>query len=139
MARNQQRRERLLPADNDDQPLAPRHGGIKQVPLQRGVMLRSQRNDQDRILGALRLVNGRRVGEQQLVQFGEAVRHRPAIELDDHFRSLGIDLSDNAEAAVVDLLAVVVLDQHHSVAEGTRSSSAATKFRPSPHRSKSQR
>jgi hypothetical protein len=42
----------------------------------------SQRNDHGRILGALRVVNGRSVGERWLVQVSEAEGHVSAAEID---------------------------------------------------------
>ena len=45
-----------------DQPLATRHAGIEQVPLQHGVMLNEHGNDRGRVLHTLTLVDGDRIG-----------------------------------------------------------------------------
>src|SRR5712692_3442393 len=108
--------ERLPLPDQDDEALAACHPRVDQVPLQHRVVLRRQRNYDGRVFRALALVDGRRVGEHQLVEFAKAVGNFAAIEVDDELAFLHIDARHDAKVAVVDFLVVIVLDLHDLVA-----------------------
>jgi hypothetical protein len=58
----------------------------------------------------LALVNGRRVGRHQHVQFAEPISNGPAIEADNDLARGGVNIVDVADITIVDLLVVVVLD-----------------------------
>ena len=74
-------RHRSLLADEHHQPLAARHAGVEEVPLQHGVVLGHERDDHAWILGALALVDRRGVGGHQRVQLAEPVRDGAAVEV----------------------------------------------------------
>ena len=54
--------------------LAAGDAGVEQVSLQHGVMLRHHRDHHGGVFRALALVDGRRVGRHQCVEFAEAIR-----------------------------------------------------------------
>jgi hypothetical protein len=58
-------RYRLLLADQHDQSLSSGHPGVEQVPLQHGVVLRQNRDNDGGILRALAFVNCRGIGRNQ--------------------------------------------------------------------------
>src|SRR6516225_10918925 len=60
------------------------------------------------IFGSLALVNGRRVGRHQHVQLAESISDGPAIEAHSDLASIGVNIVDVADIAVVDLFFVVV-------------------------------
>src|SRR5208282_1812363 len=103
-------RQCLSLSDEHHQPLAARHAGVDQVPLQHRVMLGAERNHDGWVLRSLALVDRRRVGKNQLVEFGEAVDHLSTVEVDRELALLHIDAQNEAEVTVVDLLVVVVLN-----------------------------
>src|SRR5262249_46672596 len=70
------------------------------------------------IFRSLALVNGRRVGRHQHIQFAEPVSEGPAIEAHNDLARVEVNITDVADIAVVDLLVVVVLDLHHLIAGG---------------------
>ena len=61
-------------------------------------------------------MDGGGIGWQQGGEFAKAVDHRPAIKGRGQFASIGINVIDVANVAVLDLLVVVVLDLHDLVA-----------------------
>ena len=63
-----------------------------------------------------RFVDGGRVGRNQRVEFAEAVGDGAAVEAGGELASVGIDVVDVADVAVIDFLVVVVLDLHDLVA-----------------------
>jgi len=63
---------------------------------------------------ALALVDGRR--QHQLIEVAKAVDDVPAIEVDGDLACFRIDARYDAQVAVVDLPAVIVLDLHDLVA-----------------------
>ena len=79
-------------------------------------MLGEGRDDHGGIFGALALVDGGGIGGNQRVKLAEAVGHRAPVEAGLDFASLGIDVVDIADVAVVDFLVVVILDLHDLVA-----------------------
>jgi hypothetical protein len=101
-------RDGLLLADQYHQPLAARDGGVEQVTLQHGVMLRQQRNDHRRIFRALALVDGHGVGRHQGVQLAEGVDNGTSVETGGELAVVGADIQDMADVAVVNLLVVIV-------------------------------
>jgi hypothetical protein len=58
-------RNRFFLPEKQDKPLSAREAGVEKVALKHGVMLRRDRQDHGRIFGALRLMNGGRVGEDE--------------------------------------------------------------------------
>src|SRR5215470_2594545 len=78
-------------------------------------MLSHDRNDHGRVFRALALVDGRRIGRDQGVEFTEPVSHGTAIETRGEFTGVCIDSVDIADVAVIDVLVVVVLNLHDLV------------------------
>jgi hypothetical protein len=72
--------------------------------------------DHHRILAALALVNGRGVGEVQLVQLVEVILHDPIVEPDMQFLLHVVDLGHAADVAVEHVFVVVVDHLHDLVA-----------------------
>ena len=60
-------------------------------------MLCCQGDHHGRVFRALALVDRRRVGEHQLIEFAKAVCNFAAVEVGDEFALLDIDGRDNAE------------------------------------------
>ena len=58
----------LLLPDQHDQPLAARDAGVEKVPLQHGVMLRHDWDNNCGIFRALAFVDGRSIGRHQHVE-----------------------------------------------------------------------
>src|SRR5260370_16914456 len=79
-------------------------------------MLSAERDHDGWVFRALALVDGRRIGQHQLVQLTKAVIDVPAVEIDAELAFLHVDARYDAEIAVVDVLVVVVLDLHHLIA-----------------------
>src|SRR5260370_4280265 len=79
-------------------------------------MLSAERNHDGWIFRALALVDGRRVGQHQLIQLAKAVIDVAAVEIDAELAFLHIDARHDAEVAIVDVLVVIVLDLHDLVA-----------------------
>ena len=64
------------------QLLAARHPRVDQVPLQHRVVLGAERDHDGGVLRALALVNRRRVGQYQLIEFAKAIDEFATIEVD---------------------------------------------------------
>src|SRR5262249_3261980 len=92
--------------------------GVEKIPLQHGVVLGEHGDYHRGIFGSLALVNGRRVGRHQHVQFAEFISDGPVIEAHNDLARLGVHIIDVADITIVDFLFVVVLDLHHLVAGG---------------------
>ena len=58
----------LLLPNQDDLRLGSGHSSIEQIPPQHDIVLFQKRNNDDRILLSLALMNGRTVGELQILQ-----------------------------------------------------------------------
>jgi hypothetical protein len=52
---------------------------------------------------ALRFMDRRRIGEDDLVEFAEGIGNRPAVESDRHLAEFEIDGFDVADVAIIDL------------------------------------
>ena len=103
--------------EQDDQPPGAGDGGIEQVAAQHATVLAQQRQHDGRVLRALRLVDGDRVGDGQAVQLVGGIGEPAAVHGDlERLRPL-VDGGDPADIAVVDLAVVVVLELHHLVAQ----------------------
>src|SRR3954449_8465408 len=113
--------QRPLRADEDDELLGPGDGGVEQVALQHRPRAGGQRDDDARVLAALRPVHRDRVGVHQLVELAEVVVDRLVLVGDDGERLLdGVDRGDQALRAVEDAaraLVVVVADLADLVAD----------------------
>src|SRR5258707_3915763 len=105
----------LFLADQDDQLLAAGDTGVEQVPLQHRIMLSHDWNYRGRVFRALALVNGRRIGRYQGVEFTESIGDGLGVEARGEFTGVGIDSADIADVAIVDVLVVVVLNLHDLV------------------------
>src|SRR5262249_52708740 len=81
-------------------------------------MLSEHWDDYSGIFRSLAFVNGRRVGRHHHIEFTESVFDGSAVEANSYFPSIGVDIVNGADVAVVNLLVVVVLDLHHLVAGG---------------------
>jgi hypothetical protein len=79
-------RQCLPLADEHHQALTARHPRVDQVPLQHRVVLGAERDHYGWVLRALALVNCRRVGQHQLIEFAKAVGEIAAIEVDGESR-----------------------------------------------------
>ena len=105
----------LLCPDQDKYFLCPGYAGIDEVALKHHEMIHQDRHDHDRVLRALGFVDGRGIGQDKFVQFGDILGNRPAIEDDGQLPVLRIDGVDHADIAVKDFLFVVVPDLHDFV------------------------
>ena len=74
--------QRLLLPDHHEQLLAPRDPRVDQVPLQKHVVLRGERNHHCRELRPLRLMDRDCISQRHFVQFAEVVLYYPVIEAD---------------------------------------------------------
>ena len=90
-------------------------------------MLREHRDDYCEIFRSLALVNGRSVGRYQRIEFSKSIGYGSTVKAYNDLTSVGINIVDVSDVAVVDLLVVVVLDLHHLVA-GQRSTRTARPF-----------
>src|SRR6516225_6385424 len=106
----------LLLSNQHHEPLPSGDAGVEEIALQHGVMLREDWDNHGGIFRPLALVNGRRVGRHQHIEFTESVLDGSAVEANSNFPRIDVDIVDGADVAVVDLLVVVVLDLHHLVA-----------------------
>ena len=80
-------------------------------------MLRVDDDDDGRIFAPLRLVDGRRVGKDELVEVSAVVFDRTPVEVHNHRAVVGVDGLHESDVAVVDILVVVVTELHHAVAD----------------------
>src|SRR5204862_7367651 len=99
-------------------PLAACDAGVEEVPLQHGVVLREDWDDHGSVFRALALVDGRRIGRHQHVKFSKSISNGPTIKARNDLTSIGVDIVDVPDVAVVDLLSVAVLDLHDLLAGG---------------------
>jgi hypothetical protein len=81
-------------ADEHDELLAARQARIEQIALKHGVMLRHNRDHHSRILRPLRLVDGGRIGQRNLIELAIRVLDRTAVEVDGNLCLLVIDARD---------------------------------------------
>ena len=70
----------LLLPNQDDLRLGSGHSSIEQIPPQHDIVLFQKRNNDDRILLSLALMNGRTVGELQILQHFLRVLQCPSIQ-----------------------------------------------------------
>src|ERR1700680_1254703 len=105
----------LLLANKHNQLLASGNTGIEQVPLEHGVVLRHDRNDDRGVFRSLALMNGRGIGRPQHGEFTEAIGHDTTVEACGEFVGVGINVVDVADVAIIDFLVVVVLNLHDLV------------------------
>jgi len=68
------------------------------------------------IFRALAFVNCRGVSRNQRVEFSETIGDGAAVETGDQLTSVGVDIVDVTDVAIVDLFIVIVLDLHDLVA-----------------------
>ena len=104
-------------ADDDHELASPGHGGIEQIPLQHDVVLVVEHDDHGGILAALGLVDGARVGGDDVVEIVMRNSYRSAVKPDDDLGLLLVEELDPADVAVEDLEVVVVADLHDLVAD----------------------
>src|SRR3954471_1251220 len=102
--------QRPLRADEDDELLGPGDGGVEQVALQHRPRAGGQRDDDARVLAALRPVHGDRVGVHQLVELAEVVVDGLVLVGADGDGLLdAVDRGDDALGAVEDPVAALVV------------------------------
>ena len=118
--------ERLGLGQQDDQPPGAGDGGVEQVAAQHATVLAQQRQHHGRVFRALRLVDGDRVGDGQLVQLVGGIGQPAPVDGDLERLARGSMRGDPADIAVVDLALVVVLELHHLVAERRSGSGRAS-------------
>src|SRR5665213_2504548 len=80
------------------------------------------------IFRALAFVNCRGVSRNQRVEFSETIGDGAAVETGDQLTSVGVDIVDVTDVAIVDLFIVIVLDLHDLVA-GREGPAEALTFR----------
>jgi hypothetical protein len=68
-------RDGLALADQDDQSFAPGDTRVQQIALQHRVVLRHDRDNDDRVFRALALMDRRGVSRHERVQFAKAIGH----------------------------------------------------------------
>ena len=73
-------------------------------------MLREHRDYDRGIFRSLALMNSRRVGRHQHVEFTESICDGPAIEGNNNLARVGVNIVDVADITVVDLFVIVILD-----------------------------
>jgi len=108
--------QRLLRPQQHHQLLAPRDACVEEVPLKEDVVLHEDGHHHGGIFGALRLVHGRGIGEDKLVQVREVLADELPVKVDIDLLLLPVDPLDPADITVVHILVVVVFDLHHLVA-----------------------
>ena len=64
--------ERLSLPDQDGEAFAARHPRVDQIALQHRVMLGRQRDEHSGVFRTLALVDGRRIGQDQLIQLAKS-------------------------------------------------------------------
>src|SRR5580704_5622295 len=79
-------------------------------------MLSAERDHNGWVFRALALMDGRRIGQHQLIQLAKAIIDVAAVEIDAELAFLDVDMRHDADIAIVDLLVVIVLDLHDLVA-----------------------
>src|ERR1039458_3158994 len=94
--------DRLLLADQHNQPLAACHSGVEQVPLEHGVVLCQDGDDDRGILRALAFVNFRSVSWHQRVELAEHACNGASVETCGELAGVWVDIVDVADVAVVD-------------------------------------
>ena len=99
----------LLTNDNADF-FGTGDGGVDEVALEHDVGGEVDGDDDDGIFTALTLVDGRGIGEAELIKFSGLVFHCPAVEADGQCAVLHIDSGDESDVAVEHFLGVVVLE-----------------------------
>ncbi len=80
-------------------------------------MLGEDRDDDDRVLAPLGLVDGDRVSGEEFVKVGEVVLHEAFVHSHGELCGVAINRHDPPEVPVEDVLVVVVADLHHLVAD----------------------
>jgi hypothetical protein len=79
-------------------------------------VLGQDRDNNRWIFGPLALVDRHGIGWHERIEFAEAIGDIAAIESDNQFTRVLVDVIDVANVAIVDLLVIVVLDLHDLVA-----------------------
>src|SRR5215203_1145141 len=79
----------LLLSDQHNKLLTARNTGVEQVPLQHRVVLRHHGNDDGGVLRTLALVDARRIGRDEHVEFAKSVGHGSAVEANGSSPSAG--------------------------------------------------
>jgi hypothetical protein len=106
----------LFLPDYDKKFPGPRDARVDQVSFEQHVVLHGYRDHHGWELGALRLVDGDRVGQRGLVQLAEIVGHQSIVVANEELMLNGIDLLNGSDVAVEDLLLVVVFSLNNLVA-----------------------
>ena len=105
----------LLTDDNADF-LGTGDGGVDEVALEHDVVGEVDGDDDDGIFAALTLVDGRGIGEAELVEFRRLIFHNLPVEADGQCAVCDIDSGDKSDIAIEHFLGVVVLELQHAVA-----------------------
>ena len=108
--------ERAPLPDDHDKALAARDRRVDEVARQHRVVLGREGDDNGGIFGALRLVDRRRIGGNQRVEFAERIFDLAPVELDPQVALGLIDAENAPEIAVEHLAVVVVFRLHHLIA-----------------------
>ena len=95
---------RLPLSDQHNQPLSTGYAGIEQIAPQHGVVLGQDRDNDRWIFGPLALVDRHGIGWHERIEFAEAIGDIAAIESDNQFTRVLVDVIDVANVAIVDLL-----------------------------------
>ena len=105
----------FLTDDNADF-LGTGDGSVDKVALEHDVVGEVDGDDDDGIFASLTLVDGRGIGEAELIELCGLVFHCLAIEADGQCAVLHVDSGDDSDVAVKHFLGVVVLELQHTVA-----------------------
>jgi len=87
-----------------------------EIARQHGVMPGGERDDDGRILRALRLVNRRRIGWNQGVELPERIRDLATVEARHEKGFIVVDARDRSEIAIEHIAIVIILGLHERVA-----------------------
>jgi hypothetical protein len=88
---------RTFLTDQHHEALATRDSRVEQVPLQHGVVLGQDRDDDRGVFGPLALVDCRSIGGNQRDELAKAISDGTAVEAGIQFARVGIDVVDVAD------------------------------------------
>jgi hypothetical protein len=94
--------------DDDHQLLPSGDARIEQIAGEHGIVLRRQRDHDDRILGALTFVHGCCIGQGYFIQFPDVIGDNASLKINFDLPFLRIDLGYLPDVPVVDILLIVI-------------------------------
>lgn len=109
---------RLALPHDDDEALTPRDSRIDEISGEHRVVLRRQRDHHGEVFRTLRLVDRRRIGGNERIEFAEGVFDLSAIEVGDQNAFCLIYPSNPSQVTIKHLTVIIILGLHHLVARG---------------------